>query len=197
VTAHLYRPIPCDSEAVRLLVGYAAILRDDGMASEPLQTAAASHVYDLIALALGDARDAKHSQGSMRAARLAAIRADALANLAQVRLSPRLIARRHNVSERYVHLLFAETGETFGEFVAAARLARARELLLDPAHAASRIGDVAERVGYGDVSTFNRAFRRVYGATPSDVRVQAMIASGAIGVKRDAHRRGAPVTKKA
>lgn len=106
------------------------------------------------------------------AARFAAIRADILANLSQVRLSPKMIARRHNVAERYVHLLFEETGATFSEFVAQARLDRARELLLDPTANGAKISDIAQRVGYGEITTFNRAFRRRFGDTPSGLRRQ-------------------------
>ncbi|MGB8529076.1 MAG: helix-turn-helix transcriptional regulator, partial [Rhodoplanes sp.] len=106
------------------------------------------------------------------AARFAAIRADILANLSQVRLSPKMIARRHNVTERYVHLLFEETGATFSEFVAQARLDRARELLLDPTANGAKISDIAQRVGYGEITTFNRAFRRRFGDTPSGLRRQ-------------------------
>ena len=37
----------------------------------------------------------------------------------------------------------------------------------------STITDIAYDVGFGDLSYFNRAFRRRYGASPSDVRAQA------------------------
>lgn len=107
-----------------------------------------------------------------RAARFVAIRSDILQNLAQVRLSPKLMAKRHGVTERYIHMLFEETGETFGAFVAAARLDRARDLLRDPANEAIKIGDIAQRVGFGEITTFNRAFRRRFGDTPSGMRAQ-------------------------
>jgi len=35
------------------------------------------------------------------------------------------------------------------------------------------IGAIALRVGFGDLSYFNRTFRRRYGMTPSDARAQA------------------------
>ena len=105
----------------------------------------------------------------MRAARLEAVRADILANLSRVSLSPKTVARRLGVSERYVHLLFEGTGETFGQVVTKARLKRAFDLLRDPSHV-GKISDIAQSVGYGDLSTFNRAIRRHFGDTPSGLR---------------------------
>ena len=67
---------------------------------------------------------------------------------------------------------FEETGATFSEFVAQARLDRARELLLDPTANGAKISDIAQRVGYGEITTFNRAFRRRFGDTPSGLRRQ-------------------------
>jgi AraC-like DNA-binding protein len=63
--------------------------------------------------------------GALRAVRLATIRADVLANLSEGRLSAETIGKRHELSERYVHLLFEETGQTFSRFVEEERLKRA------------------------------------------------------------------------
>ncbi len=38
------------------------------------------------------------------------------------------------------------------------------------------VSSVAFEAGFGDLSYFNRAFRRLYGATPSDVRAKARAA---------------------
>jgi AraC-like DNA-binding protein len=43
-------------------------------------------------------------------------------------------------------------------------------MLTDPRHADLTIGAIAYTAGFGDLSTFNREFRRHFGATPSDVR---------------------------
>jgi AraC-like DNA-binding protein len=130
------------------------------------------HLIDLVALALSPSRDTEERTGpaATRAARLASIRADILANLAQVRLSAKTMACRHGVSDRYIHLLFEETGETFGRFVERERMKCALTLLTNPDRAAMRISDIALAVGYCEHSTFNRAFRRCFGDTPRGVR---------------------------
>ena len=55
-------------------------------------------------------------------------------------------------------------------YVLGLRLARVRGMLSDPRHAHRTISALAFDAGFGDLSTFNRAFRLRYHATPSDVR---------------------------
>ena len=67
--------------------------------------------------------------------------------------------------------LFKEAdGQSFSAFVLEQRLARARGMLKDARFCGRAISAIAFDSGFGDLSYFNRAFRRRYGATPSDVR---------------------------
>jgi AraC-like DNA-binding protein len=50
------------------------------------------------------------------------------------------------------------------------RLKRAHRMLREPEFAERPVSSIAYDVGFGDLSYFNRSFRRAYGATPSDVR---------------------------
>jgi len=83
------------------------------------------------------------------------------------------VAERHRVTPRYVRKLFEGEGITFSEFVLAQRLARSRRMLADPRHEAETISAIAFACGFGDLSYFNRVFRRQYGATPTAVRETA------------------------
>ena len=47
---------------------------------------------------------------------------------------------------------------------------RVHRLLMDPRRVNQSIASLAFEVGFGDLSYFNRAFKRFYGATPSEVR---------------------------
>jgi AraC-like DNA-binding protein len=168
-----FRRVAPGSGPLRLLVDYTRLLRRQGLTNDPaLAYRVANHLIDLVALALGPTEETRMraSNGATRAARLATIRADIIANLSQARLSAKIIANRHGVSDRYVHLLFEETGQTFSQFVEEERLKRAFTLLNDPAVADGRIGDLALHVGFAEHSTFNRAFRRRFGDTPTGVR---------------------------
>ena len=61
-------------------------------------------------------------------------------------------------------------GTSFTDYVLAQRLACAHRLLTDPRHATEKISAIALDAGFGDLSYFNRMFRRRYGETPSGVR---------------------------
>jgi AraC-like DNA-binding protein len=80
------------------------------------------------------------------------------------------VAARYRVTPRYVQLMFEGEGITFSEFVLNQRLARVHRTLCDSRHAGSTVSAIALEVGFGDVSYFNRCFRRRYGASPTDVR---------------------------
>jgi AraC-like DNA-binding protein len=167
------RRIPRSSPMLQLLTGYVGLLEQNHALIDP-KTASliVEQIYDLVAATITAAGECiELSNGhSVRQARLATIRADILANLAQVGLSPKTVARRHGVSDRYVHLLFEETGQTFTRFVEEERLKRAFALLTDPACTDVRIGAIAARLGFSEHSAFNRAFRRYFGDTPRNVR---------------------------
>jgi len=111
---------------------------------------------------------------STRAARLMAIKQAVMREIASHDLSVVTVARRQGVSPRSVHRLFEAEGTTFMQFVIALRLARAYRLLTSPSHAHRKIADIAFSAGFGDVSHFNRMFRRRYGRPPSEVRDEAL-----------------------
>jgi len=164
------------SEALRLLASYAGLLDQQTVENPELRRLVVTHAHDLVALALGASRDAgaiARGRG-LRAARLHAIKEDIRAALGQHGLSLTAIAARHGVTPRYVQALFETEGTTFSHFILNERLARVHRMLCDPLQMTQGISAVAFAAGFGDLSHFNRAFRRRYGATPSDVRTAAM-----------------------
>jgi AraC-like DNA-binding protein len=173
------KPIPITNETLRLLIRYLSLLNSEDVLSatiEPrLGQMLVTHVHDLLALLLGATQDAaEQAIGNQRVVRLHAIKSDILARLDQGSLSVAMMAERHGVSTRYVQKLFELEGTTFSEFVLTERLARAHRMLVDPQFADRPISSIGYEAGFTDLSHFNRAFRRRYGATPSDVRNSAM-----------------------
>ena len=176
--ASVLRPLSRDNQALRLLTSYLGIAAGELWRSpQSLQQAAADHVHDLVALALGATRDAAEiARGrGVRAARLHAIKADTVAHVAASWLSIDALAARHGVSPRYIRSLFQSEETTFTDFVLHQRLARAHALLTDPRLGARLISTIAFEAGFGDLSYFNHRFRQRYGATPSDIRATARI----------------------
>ncbi|WP_119301426.1 helix-turn-helix transcriptional regulator [Dongia deserti] len=80
------------------------------------------------------------------------------------------VAKRQGISPRYLHMLFECEGTSFSQFVLGERLAAARRLLTDPRQDHRTVTEIAYAVGFGDLSYFNHAFRRRYGATPREMR---------------------------
>jgi AraC-like DNA-binding protein len=172
----LARPLPPDLGVLRLLARYLDVLEDAHALEAPeLRRAAATHIHDLCALAIGATRDAAEvARGrGVRAARLHAVKADIVQSLSSGPVSASTLAMRHRVTPRYIRKLFEGQGTSLSRFVLNQRLALVHRLLTDPHYRHRTIGSLAFEAGFGDLSTFNRKFRRYYGATPSDVRAAA------------------------
>jgi hypothetical protein len=135
IDAALGRTVAQDNGALRLLSGYAEVMKDtNALVTPELRRIVAAHFYDLAALIIGASADVAHmAQGSgVRAARLRAIQNDIRNNLTQGGLSVNDIAARHGLSPRYVQMLFEAQGSTFSGFVLEQRLDLARRMLANP-----------------------------------------------------------------
>ena len=172
--------IPRDIGALGLFATYMrSLLSDDVPLSAELAHVAVSHLCDLAAVAIGATREAQEiAQGrGLRAARLKAVKQEIAANLGTPALSLERVAARLGISPSYVRKLFEGEETSFSDYVLAQRLLYAHRLLTNPALLSRPIAAIAFDAGFGDLSYFNRAFRRCYGATPSEVR-SGMTGSG-------------------
>jgi AraC-like DNA-binding protein len=169
------RLIPRDNEALRLLAGYWKTVQEERVLAPDLRDLVVTHVHDLVALVIGATRDvaAIAADRGVRAARLAVVKADIVEHLARRDLTLVALAARQRITPRYVQKLFEREGITFSEFVLDQRLARAHRMLIDRRHTDWTISAIAFASGFGDLSYFNRVFRRRYGETPSDKRADA------------------------
>lgn len=167
----MVRPVSAASPALKLLKSYIGIFGDDALTPELEQTAV-SHVYDLVAIMLSAQVDVARMAegGGQRAARLRSAKAYVMKHLRNERLSPAAVAANLGVTPRYIHMLFEGEGVSFGKFVVEQRLALAYRLFVDPRCAGLSISAIAFDTGFGDLSGFNRNFRRRFGCTPSDLR---------------------------
>jgi AraC-like DNA-binding protein len=167
------RVVPRNVEALELLTNYSSALNmRQALATPELRKLAVTHLYDLMALSLGASRDGTEeaSVRGLGAARFRAIKTYIAGNLSRQTLSVADVAQQHRLSPRQVQRLFEAAGTTFSEYVQRERLSLVYLALTDPSSAAKGIGDIVLDCGFGDLSHFNRAFRRRYGASPSEVR---------------------------
>ncbi len=113
-------------------------------------------------------------------ARLARIKGLIRANLRSPTLGPRRLCALGGISRSQLYRLFEPLGGV-ARHIQAERLRAAHRALSDPEERRD-ILRVAEQFGFYDASAFSRAFRREFGATPSEIRRAA-----------EAGLRGAPV----
>ena len=173
IDAAVLCPIPQGTGMLRLLTSYLdAVFDDPALATPQMRRLVVTQLCDLVAVTLGATRDAAAvAQGrGIRAARLRAIRDDIEAHLAHDDLSPGAVAKRQRISESYIRKLFEYEGTSFSQFVLGRRLERARRMLMAPRWRYRNIASIAFDAGFGDLSYFNRTFKRRYGFTPSDAR---------------------------
>src|SRR5262245_45338791 len=158
------RPIPRGTGMLNLLRGYADALFDDPVLSAPdVRQLLVTQLCDLVAVTIGATRDAAAvAEGrGIRAARLRAIKGDIDTHLIDADLSPGAVAKRQGISDSYIRKLFEGERTSFSEFVLARRLGRAYRMLTDWRWADQSIASIAFESGFGDLSYFNRTFKRV------------------------------------
>ncbi len=77
------------------------------------------------------------------------------------------------ISRSYLYKVLAEAGYTFAGFLRQCRLQGCRQTLL--ANPEASVAQIAHNWGFSDASSFNRAYRREYGESPSMTRQKAGI----------------------
>lgn len=165
------------SKALALLTGYSTKLLDEQSPATPqLQHLVVSHVYDLAAFTLDATHDAAGTAKvrGVPAARLRAAKTYVSENSSRRDLSISTVAAHLGVTPRYLQRLFEADGKTFSMWLLNQRLIRAHRMLCRSQFAEQAVSAIAYGVGFGDVSYFNRCFRKLFNATPRDVRENAL-----------------------
>jgi AraC-like DNA-binding protein len=163
--------------ALRLLDGY---LRSLTCLEEPPSAGLAPiigvHLLDLAAATLGPNAQASEilAKRGVKAARVQAILAEIARHFSDTQFELDTVAHTLGLSRRYIQQLLEETGKSFVEHLVERRLERSFAMLTDRRCLHLAIIDIAFAAGFGDVSNFNRVFRRRFGETPSSVRASAI-----------------------
>jgi AraC-like DNA-binding protein len=169
-TAGAVRFVPARTPALQLLTRYLRSVLDGPVPTGALADTVVDHITELIALSLGASAEFPTAVVSVRAARLQSIKGDIARNLTDPAIRASSVAARHGISARYLHRLFEDEGRTFSRYVLDQRLELVHRRLRNPRFTEHTITAIASGAGFTDPSYFSRAFRRRYGATPTDVR---------------------------
>ena len=90
-------------------------------------------------------------------------------NYGDPNISAQYLADKYHITPSYFSRLFHEKcGCTFPDYLAALRIERARELLLERENLS--IQEICELVGYSNASYFTTSFKKKYGMTPGQFR---------------------------
>lgn len=164
---------PANAAALGLLAGYVGLLsaNREGLSSS-LAGVIEGHILDLLALAFDPAGESARAgqDGGARAAMREKLLAVIAERHAEPGLDPGAVATLLGISPRSVHALLEATGRTFSEHLREHRLQSAWRMLRSPRNREQRVVDIAFAAGFGDLSYFNRSFRRRFGDTPQSFR---------------------------
>jgi len=149
-----------------------ALIKERPLAAPQLQHLAVSQISELVALTLGATRDAACTEmvQGLPAARLRAAKSYIVENCGRRNLSISVVAAHVGVTPRYLQKLFEADRKTFSEWLLYQRLMRVHRMLCRPEFAERTVSAIAYDAGFGDLSYFNRCFRKLYGVTPRDVK---------------------------
>jgi AraC-like DNA-binding protein len=106
-------------------------------------------------------------------------------HLAESNLTAKKIGEGCSISSRYVHSLLRQRGTSLKDYVWRSRYDQARARIADPRYSHETIGNIAMDLGFRSNAHFSTGFRKVFGKSPSEVRLRALeaasksIASGA------------------
>jgi AraC-like DNA-binding protein len=179
ITEACARSVDPAAPAMQVLSAYLGRLFDvaDGLTAAQRLDAGRAAV-DLLAMALRDVTPSVPGADGSAGVLLEMMRTHVRKHLADPELRVEELARRHHVSVRRAYSLFERIGTTPGAYLREQRLLAARTMLSNPRCERLAISSIAAAVGFRDLSTFERAFRRQYGTTPAGWRREHLHHSG-------------------
>lgn len=169
------RVFPQNNDTLLMLGNYGAALLRGLMpiSSAVLLEHATRYMSELVDIMCREVEaEAFHATQDRPATRLNAIKSDIEACLEEQSLTAGQIAERHGISMRYLQKLFEAEGLTFSEFVLQRRLDRALRRLQSADAPKRSISQIAFDVGFGDLSYFNRTFRKRFDMSPRLARAK-------------------------
>lgn len=169
----LSKPLTASPRLREVVAGYFALCAETASSLDAIsQHTMTAHMTELVGLLLQtDATEAATalSEG-YGSARLQLIQDQVLRRLGDGELTILSVARQAGLTPKQVQRLFGATGVTFSEFVLEQRLLLARRRLSGSGRGLRKISSIAHDAGFGDLSYFNRSFRRRFGMSPSEWR---------------------------
>lgn len=128
-------------------------------------------VIRMMGMSLAEGRPAatQSALDEVRRGQLLQIQQYIQAHLGDSGLTAQALAAQFRISRRYLYKLFERQGQAPADYILAARLERACQMLAD-GNPGRQIGELAWQVGFSDAAVFSHAFRRRFGVSPTEWR---------------------------
>lgn len=158
-------------EPAALLLSLLSGLLDELPGDQPaLQEQLARSAADVLSALATELAGRFADAGEPRQVLLARVKAAVEQRLGDPGLSPQDLAEQHNVSLRYLHLLFQQQGSTVNGWVRSRRLEAARRELARPDARRRSVAAIAAQVGFVNSAHFSRTFKAAFGVSPRQWR---------------------------
>ena len=146
----------------------------DGVLAQRLE----ANVIDLLSTTLGHTRETERRDllnCGVKQEYLRRIRYFVRQNLHEEKLAPHWIAATHQISTRYLHMLFEEEGVSISRYIQKLRLEACQSALIDSSFVKYSVADIAYRFGFKNASHFSRAFKSEFGQAPARYRKESQL----------------------
>lgn len=146
-------------------------LEERGHLSPTALTELSDTVIRMMGMSLAEGRPAGTASAldEVRRGQLLQIQHYIQAHLGDSGLTAQALAAQFRISRRYLYKLFERQGQAPADYILAARLERACQMLGD-GNSGRQIGELAWQVGFSDAAVFSHAFRRRFGVSPTEWR---------------------------
>lgn len=108
------------------------------------------------------------SPNTMRHMTLNRIKQFIISRLNEADLTPATIAAAHNITPRYLHMLFEDQEQTVSHWIKCRRLDRCKDDLAKSIVTGQSVSEIAFKWGFNDLSHFSRSFKARFGMSPRE-----------------------------
>ena len=127
-------------------------------------------ILDLLGAAYADVPRAHGERSAVAAAQRIRLLNHIESHLQDPQLTPSALAESCRITPRYLHHLFACSGETVGRYLLRRRLEECARALIAPVQLGRTVAAIAFDHGFNSPTHFGRVFRRKFGMTPREYR---------------------------
>lgn len=186
LTCHLENAVHYDRDMVAMLAQLMRnVLQAKWSGSQAVQDSLAESVINLLVGTLYDSPEVSAQTPTHgAAAMLKRIKAHINENISDPNLGPLSTAETMGITVSYLHKIFLQNNSTLMQYVLTERLERCRRDIAKLDRAGG-ISQIAYNWGFNDASHFSRSFRKRFGMSPREYRLQVSSRNQKLDV--DAH----------